>query len=528
MLILGMCIGFNVLANPAGGNIVSGQITIESSGNVTHINQSSKKAIINWKTFNIGKQEATNFQQPPGGIVLNRINSLQGISKIFGLLTATGKIILINPAGIYFGRGAHVNVAGIIATTADISNANFLSGNYQFNKVLPNAGSIINNGEIVTQDNGLAILVAPNVINNGIIKANLGHIILASGDAFTINFSGDNLINFQITAETSSAAVDSHGKKLKNGVTNNGSLFADGGTILITANAAKGILENAINMNGIVQANSVAEHNGEIILLSEGDGVVRVNGTLNATGAAQGGKIHVLGNKVLIDNNAVLNASGNKGGGEILIGGDFQGKNPQILNADYTYISKNATIYADALQHGNGGKIIVWSNLGTSFYGNIFARGGTDSGDGGFIEISGKDQLQFAGNVNANASHGKVGSLLLDPTNLFIINGANGSGDQDSNLSSGSGSLAFNSPDTTNNTISVGQLQALGDINITLQAKNQLTIGTSVGASAQVDLSNTLFTGTLNLIAGDATTVGGGNITFNSGSTITTGGGVLI
>ena len=124
---LGFFVGFSALANPVGGNVTNGQATITTSGAHTQINQSSKNAIINWKSFNIGKKESTHFQQPHGGVALNRINPQQGFSSIYGQLTATGKIILINSAGIYFGPGSYVHVGGIIATTANISDKNFIS-----------------------------------------------------------------------------------------------------------------------------------------------------------------------------------------------------------------------------------------------------------------------------------------------------------------------------------------------------------------------------------------------------------------
>src|SRR6266545_4837591 len=89
----------SALANPVFQNASPG-VSIQQSPNSTVINQSSKQAIINWQSFNIGKQESTHFQQPAGGIALNRIDPTQGVSSIYGRLTATGQIILINPAGI--------------------------------------------------------------------------------------------------------------------------------------------------------------------------------------------------------------------------------------------------------------------------------------------------------------------------------------------------------------------------------------------------------------------------------------------
>ncbi|RDI36216.1 two-partner secretion domain-containing protein, partial [Aquicella lusitana] len=136
-------------SNPALDNVAAGQVSIQQAPNSTVINQSSQKAIINWKSFNIGQSESTHFQQPAGGVALNRISPTQGPSSIYGRLTATGQIILMNPAGIFFGPSAYVNVGGLIATTANISNQDFLNGNYRFTHVSPYSGSIINEGQII-------------------------------------------------------------------------------------------------------------------------------------------------------------------------------------------------------------------------------------------------------------------------------------------------------------------------------------------------------------------------------------------
>ncbi|RDI40051.1 two-partner secretion domain-containing protein, partial [Aquicella lusitana] len=138
-----------VAANPVLDNVASGNVSVQQSPNSTVINQSSQKAIINWRSFNIGQPESTHFQQPAGGVTLNRISPTQGPSSIYGRLTATGQIILMNPAGIFFGPSAYVNVGGLIATTANISNQDFLNGNYRFTHVSPYSGSIINEGQII-------------------------------------------------------------------------------------------------------------------------------------------------------------------------------------------------------------------------------------------------------------------------------------------------------------------------------------------------------------------------------------------
>ncbi|MDP2694138.1 MAG: hypothetical protein Q8O58_04630, partial [Gallionella sp.] len=132
-----------------------------------------------------------------------------------------------------------------------------------------------------------------------------------------------------------------------------------------------------------------------------------------------------LGDKVGLFDHASINVSGDAGGGTVLVGGDYQGKNPSVQNASATYVSPDASIKADAITSGNGGKVIVWADDVTRFGGNISARGGANSGDGGFVEVSGKHYLDFLGVVNTLAPAGKAGTLLLDPSDITISAGVN-------------------------------------------------------------------------------------------------------
>ena len=154
----------------------------------------------------------------------------------------------------------------MIATTANITDANFLHNNFQFANIPGFTGSIINQGQIIAANHGLIALVGSGVENTGLIQANVGHIVLASGDAYTMSFAGNDLINFAITTPTSHAGTDQNGNTLKNGVNNTGSLIANGGVILVTAQVAQNVLDNIINMQGISQAQSVGKRNGEIII----------------------------------------------------------------------------------------------------------------------------------------------------------------------------------------------------------------------------------------------------------------------
>src|SRR5207247_9165418 len=108
------------------------------------------------------------------------------------------------------------------------------------------------------------------------------------------------------------------------------------------------------------------------------------------------------------------------GGGTVLVGGDYHGANPDVQNAQQTIIGPDGIIRADASATGDGGRVIVWSNDYTQFYGSISARGGSKSGNGGFVETSGSTLNAF-GSVDTSAPNGKGGTWLLDPDFIEIV-----------------------------------------------------------------------------------------------------------
>src|SRR5579885_1525034 len=181
----------------SGFNVVSGGATLSTpSPTKSVITQSTGKAIITWSAFSIPKGSTVQFVQPGrSSIALNRVTG-GSVSNILGDLIANGQIWLINPAGVFIGRGANVDVAGLIATTADIQNNDFLSGNYKFGigSSNPNA-SIVNQGTIRTT-NGSAVLAGAQVTNQGLIAAQLGTVVLGGAKTFAVDFQGDKLLSF--------------------------------------------------------------------------------------------------------------------------------------------------------------------------------------------------------------------------------------------------------------------------------------------------------------------------------------------
>ena len=131
--------------------------------------------------------------------------------------------------------------------------------------------------------------------------------------------------------------------------------------------------------------------------------------------------------------NSTIEASGQAGGGVVLVGGDFHGENTDIPNSQRTYVGPDAVIRADAIESGDGGKVVIWSDEFTGFYGTVTARAGGLAGNGGFVEVSGKENLVYRGSADLRAAAGNLGTLLLDPRDITI----QASGSDDSQLTAG-------------------------------------------------------------------------------------------
>ncbi len=500
------CFALGAHANPTGPSVVSGNATFRQAGNLLQITN-SPRAIINWQCFAIGAGEITRFvQQSNASAVLNRVTT-QNPSSILGTLQSNGRVFLINPSGIVFGAGSVIDTAGLVASSLNLSNADFLSGRLNFTGTL-GAGSVVNQGTINAASGGSVYLVGPAVTNSGISTSPLGEVVLAAGNSVELVNPGTPNLRVEITAPDNQAvnlgqiSAASGRVGIYAGLVNHsGSIRADSaelgadGRIVLTAtkivnleagsvtsaSGAKGgavaIQADVLINSGTVQADGAqggridvqarnvlsagrisadgslgaggeinVQASGRILQTSAahvsadgstGGGNVTLqardrvfgSGTLTATGqggGSTGGEIKVLGNEIVLLG-ASLDASGDAGGGTVLIGGDFQGKNPAVQNATSSSINFSTTINADARTAGDGGKVIVWSDAKTQFYGSIFARGGATSGDGGFIEVSGKENLVFGGMADAGAPNGKPGTLLLDPK-FIVIDAAGGGG----------------------------------------------------------------------------------------------------
>jgi filamentous hemagglutinin family protein len=410
---------------PQGASVVNGQVAISKPTENSLLINASGGAIVNWQQFSIGSNGQVRFTLPSASsAVLNRVVGADA-SQILGSLQSNGRVFLINPNGIVVGAGARIDANSFIGSTLDISDGDFLAGKLRF-LAASGAGGIHNDGVITAGPGGRIALIAPDIQNTGIIHAPDGQILLAAGrklEIASLDFQG---ITFEIQAPTD--AVLNLGKLLAE----NGGVSAFAGTLRhsgeirasrMTVDGDGSIIlsgSNELTLSPGSLTTTDGLRGGSITLQSTG-GTTHVSGTVSATGSSgQGGTIEILGNRVALDAGARVDASGAGGGGQVLVGGDFQGKNAAVQNASRVYVDADASIQADATKTGDGGKVVVWADENTRYYGDLSARGAASGGNGGSAEVSGKKNLEFAGSADLSAPAGQAGSLLLDPLDILV------------------------------------------------------------------------------------------------------------
>ena len=545
---------------PQGGSVQGGSATVSSQGSNLIINQATNSAIINWNTFNIGSAGSVKINQPGANSVqLDRVTGGLGPSQIFGTLVSNGIVFLVNPNGILFGQGAQINVGGLLATTHDIKNSDFMAGNYSFNGSGNSHASIVNAGSITATSGGFAALVAPGVRNSGTITATLGTVGLTAGNGFTLDMYGDKLITLAVGESIAKQVVDvATMQPLSSLVTNTGKLSANGGKVQITAAAAKAVLDSVINTSGTIEANTVGTKNGMIVLnaatgASKPKGApaqnVVVAGKLSAAGKGKGttgGTIAITGENISVTG-AKIDASGNAGGGTVLIGGDVGGGKgnaavssiPQAALQPYTVptattvsIDAGTVINASATGTGNGGTVVIWSDQLTAFAGLVNATGGPQGGNGGFAEVSSHGVLSFTGLVNLGAPAGAAGTLLLDPQDLFINTTGTPPGGEPT-ASAISVATLQNELGMGNVVLTTGPVASSQAGNITVQNSVAWSTGFSLTLSAYdnviVNASLTNTGGANIVLRADNTGTGVGTVTFGSSrDQVSTSGRVTI
>ncbi|MEG5035473.1 two-partner secretion domain-containing protein, partial [Microcoleus sp. AT3-D2] len=507
--------GTNTVVTPNGNRYdISGGSFSGDGANLFH----------SFTQFGLSEAQTANFLTNPN--IQNILGRITGgnPSLINGLIQVTGgnsNLFLMNPAGMIFGPNASLNVPGSFnATTATgigfgnnqwfsaIGNNNWASfigtpNSFAFTN-LP-GGSIINAGNLTVAPGQSLTLIGGTVVNNGQVTAPSGNILISA-------VPGNNLVRISQAGNLLSLDIQP---------TANQSSLPNNWTQPVLS------LPELLTGQGVAQATGLTVNpNGEVVLTGNVSvpgtaGTAIASGSVNVSGNT-GGTVNILGDKVgVIAGN--IDASGINGGGNVLIGGDYQGLGT-VPNASRTFVSSDSTINADAVSNGNGGRVIVWADETTRFNGNITARGGLFSGNGGFVEVSGKQSLDFQGLVDLRSTFGIAGTLLLDPTDITISAGANAGG----TLVGG----AF-TPSAGTSTINNGTLQTqLGLGNVTISTASDFPNQGDITVSAPIawDNSNSLtLTANNNInINNSNLTTQGGNITLNADSDNLNGGAVRI
>src|SRR5581483_7996510 len=283
------------------------------------------------------------------------------------------------------------------------------------------------------------------------------------------------------------------------------------------------LLDTVVNNSGIIRAHSLVERNGEIVLDGGTAGVVSNSGTLTVAGTdagTTGGTVKVLGQYAGLFDGSKIDASGDAGGGTVLVGGNFHGAGSE-RNASHTFVGSNTSINANAVNTGNGGQVAVWSNDGTKFFGSISARGGAQAGNGGSIEVSGKHGLVFRGVVDTRAPNGRTGTLLLDPDDITILAADNTySGTTDLSVVTGSSGVWASTDDPGPQTIGDQYISnLLGTTSVSLSATATITAQSGATLSWVTANALTLDAGT-NITLNDASftaLLGSLNLKFGKG-----------
>ncbi len=440
------------VAGPEAPRVVRGDVTITRNGAETVI-RAGRNSIIDYRSFDIARGETVRFQQPDAAArVLNRVQSAQP-TRIDGSLLANGRVYIVNPSGVLFGATARVDVAGLYAAAGRMSDSDFVRGLDRFTDL---SGRVVNEGSITADFVGL---LGRSVGNAGSIDAPQGAVVMAAGEDVMIG-RRDGGIHVRVEGRADDAAGPA--------VSTTGSIDASSGVV---AMAAGDVYSMAMRVGGTVR--------GRDIRVAASSGEVHVEGTLDAAavrgggagGPGRGGRVEVLGEKVGLFA-ASIDASGTRGGGEVRVGGDIQGRG-DLPRADVAYVSRDSVIRADATERGNGGSVVVWSDQASRVYGDISAKGGVRGGDGGFIETSSKGQLDLSSReITAAAPRGRAGSWLIDPRDVTIT----ASGLDDGVITGG----VFN-PTIDNANVNRDTIQAAlnADTNITITTADPL--GTQQG-----------------------------------------------
>ena len=522
---------------PTGADVVAGQAAISQAGNLLNVDTATSRAIVNWDSFNVGAGNVANFNLPDANsAIMNRVTSGNMPSTIDGAVNSNGHVFLVNPSGIVVSSSGMVNTNGFTASTFDVANQDFLAGGALTFTDGGSSGSIVNAGTIATGKSG-AHLIANDIANSGTITSSGGSITLSGGGSVTLE-NGATYV--QPTMET-----------LASGISPTAGLIQNTGTIRATGAATSGGEVYLVNPNGkILHDGTIAAHTvSNVVDLVKDPGT---DGSLTrSTTESVGGHVQLEADDITLAAGSTIDASGTLGGGEVLVGGDWQGSG-EMSQATTVTMEGDTLIDASAIESGDGGTIVLWSDItnadsNTQAAGNLIARAGDLSGDGGQIETSGASVNINGLVVDAGAANGSSGLWLIDPhdytidaTSALAIASALNQGSSVS-VSTGSDDSAFGGSalnDAEGDITIVANIitgAMTGDASLTLKAHRHIIVNpgtvidaTQNGNTAKLDVklwADTDNSGDgINIISSPTIATNGGSLTFGNGNTATIGG----
>lgn len=565
-----------VQANPQGPNVVAGNVNFQGLNTARlDIHNLSNRAIINWQTFSIDRGEATNIHQGANAFTLNRVVSGNPTAIYGQLKAAQGGVMVVNPNGIVVHEGGTVDVAGMLTlSTLDLSNKDFLNGGADRFRGSTPAG-VANYGAI-TSDGGDVVLLGNFLQNAGSVSAPRGVVAFGAGGDIVVDQAGESRISVQAggsggqtgidnsgTVNAAAAELKAHGNVYALAIKNDGVVRASGynfrggrltlsagpqGRIVNTGNLAA---RNADGSGGRIevsggrvqiasgsidaagdpgQVGGSVSLEGSAVSLASGAEVrvggtsggsarlvgtesVAVDGLVDASGSVgSGGRIDATASSVALGSTAEVNASGASSGGRVRVGGGFQGAEADLANSRRTTIERGSLVIADGAA-GNGGQVVVWSDGGTLFEGEISARALGAVGNGGFVEVSGRDDLRITGEVSTASANGRNGTFLIDPVNVTI---AKVGGTMTDAVLRGMVSASNVIVHTSGAGAATGDISVLSGAKVVYDSPNSLTFLAHGDIFVDGDIKNIGFTDVAN--TGHITLVAGWDGTFPGGA----------